>query len=80
MFLAGGILCLLGTRWRPSSAGFLYAFAILMGAVALGRVIGFVVDGPDALTVVPFVVEIGFIAVTWLLARKQSSDLVAKAA
>lgn len=79
MFLAGGIMCLLGIRRHPSSAWFLYAFALLMGTVALGRVIGFVLDGPDALTIAPFLVEIGFIAVACLLAKKQSSGLVTKA-
>ncbi len=72
MFLAGGALCLLGIRQHPSSAGLLYAFAILMGAVALGRIVGFVLDGPQLLTVVPFLVELVFIVITCLLAGKQS--------
>ena len=76
LFLGGGILCLLGIRRHPSSPWLLYAFAILMGAVATGRLIGFVMDGPVLLTIAPFLVEIVFVVVTCLLAGKQRSNWV----
>jgi hypothetical protein len=61
MFLATGILCLLGLRNHESASVFLYSGSIVMAAIALGRLVGFVADGLVVMTVVPFFVELGFI-------------------
>ena len=75
MFLAAGILCLLGLRNHDSAAVFLYAGSILMAAIALGRLIGFVADGMVVLTVVPFLVELGIVVamcgLAYLYARRK---------
>ncbi len=43
MFLAGGILCVLGLR--PGGGRWLQAVALIIGCVALGRAISLVLDG-----------------------------------
>lgn len=76
MFLAAGILCLLGLRNHPSAAVFLYSVSIIMATVAFGRLIGFVADGLVLTTVLPFMVELGIIVVlcglAFLYSRRDS--------
>ena len=54
---------------QSNAPRWLYAAAGIIGAVALGRGIGFVADGTVPNSVVPFVVEIVFIAVLLAAAR-----------
>ena len=63
LFLTAGILCLLGLRDHESASFYLYAVALLMGTIALGRLIGFVLDGPVLMTFLPFLVELGFVVI-----------------
>jgi hypothetical protein len=78
LFLAAGILCLLGLRNHQSAAYFLYSVSIIMGTVAFGRLVGFLFDGVVLTTILPFVVELGFIAIfctfARMLDRSQSSQ------
>jgi hypothetical protein len=79
MFLATGILCLLGLRSHASASVFLYSGSIILGAIALGRLIGFVADELVAMTVVPFVVELGFVVamcgLAYLYGRRNSHQV-----
>lgn len=63
MFLATAVLCLLGIAGSRFAAAYLNAAAIIMGSVALGRLVGFIVDGVVQMTVMPFMVELLFVAV-----------------
>ena len=64
-----GIGALIALGLRSNAARWLYAAAGIVGAVALGRVIGFVADGTAPNSVVPFVVEVVFIVVLLAAAR-----------
>ena len=66
-FIAIGVLIALGLQ--ASSPRWLYAAAGIIGAVALGRLIGFVADGTVPNSVVPFVAEVVFIVVLLAAAR-----------
>ncbi|MBL4620907.1 MAG: DUF4345 family protein [Immundisolibacteraceae bacterium] len=63
MFLATAILSFLGIKGGKLAAGFLFAAAIIMGSVALGRIIGFALDGIVQMTLIPFIFELIFVAV-----------------
>jgi nitrate reductase gamma subunit len=80
MFLAAGILCLLGLRNHQSASVFLYSGSILMAAIAFGRVVGFVADGMVPMTVVPFIVELGFIVamsgLAYLHVQRESQRII----
>ncbi len=67
-FIAIGVLIALGLQ--SSAPRWLYAAAGIIGAVALGRVVGFVADGTVPNSVVPFVVEVVFIVVLLAAARR----------
>ncbi|MDK1024797.1 MAG: DUF4345 family protein [Gammaproteobacteria bacterium] len=77
IFLAAGILCLLGLRNHESASVFLYSVSIIMAAVAFGRLIGFVADGLVLMTILPFIVELGIIVVlcglAFLVRRRRSN-------
>ncbi|HEY6599707.1 MAG TPA: DUF4345 family protein [Pseudomonadales bacterium] len=66
-FVAIGGLIAFGLQ--SNAPRWLYTAALILGAVALGRAIGFVADGTVPSTVVPFVVELVFIAVLLAAAR-----------
>jgi len=61
MFITTAVLLAVGL-WRRQTAFFL-AVAILMGLIAFGRLVGFAMDGVEQAVVVPFVVELVFVAV-----------------
>ena len=62
MFVSGGVLLVLGIIQQK--AQWFYAAAILMGLIALGRLVGFVVDGgPSDVTMPAFIAELVFVAV-----------------
>ncbi len=61
MFVTSTVLLALGL-WRGQTTYFL-AVAILMGLIALGRLIGFAMDGVTQAVVVPFVFELVFVVV-----------------
>lgn len=61
MFVTSTVLLALGL-WRGQTAFFL-AVAILMGLIAFGRLVGFTMDGVEQTVVVPFVLELIFVAV-----------------
>ena len=67
-FIATGVFALLGL-WR-NAAHWLWAAVGVIGAIALGRLIGFAFDGTHPMTLVPFVAELIFIAVLVLGARR----------
>jgi len=67
MFVAVGAFAALGLR--SGYARWLTAAAAIVGAVAFGRLIGFVVDGPAPTAVVAFVVELVFVAILIFGAR-----------
>jgi hypothetical protein len=73
MFLAVGGFAALGLR--NGYARWLTTAAAIVGAVALGRVIGFVADGPAPTAVVAFVVELVFIAILVFGARTLRDDV-----
>ena len=66
-FFAIGAFALLGLR--PGAAQWLYAAAAVIGAVAIGRTIGFAFDGTLPTTVVPFVIEVVFVVMLLFGAR-----------
>ncbi len=62
MFVTGGVLLALGIVQQK--AQWFYAVAILMGLIALGRLVGFVVDGgPGDATLPAFISELVFVAI-----------------
>jgi hypothetical protein len=70
-FFAIGAFSLLGLR--AGGAWWLYAAAAVIGAVAIGRAIGFAFDGMLPTTVVPFVIEVVFVVVLLFGARTLQS-------
>ena len=75
MFLATAVLSFLGLRRGKSAAGNLYAAAIIMGSVAVGRIVGFALDGVIQMTLMPFIFELLFVAVL-VTAARQFRDLL----
>lgn len=62
MFVTAGVLLALGIVQQK--AQWFYAVAILMGVIALGRLVGFVVDGgPGDATLPAFISELVFVAI-----------------
>ena len=68
MFVTGGVLLALGIL-RGETLWFLAA-ALLMGLIALGRLIGFVVDGVEQSVLVPLIFELVFVAI-FVVAHRQ---------
>ncbi|MCZ6643726.1 MAG: DUF4345 family protein [Gammaproteobacteria bacterium] len=71
MFITGGVLLVLGIV-RGQTLWFL-AVALLMGLIALGRLVGFAVDGFDQRLLMPFLFEIVFVVVLVLAHRQLST-------
>ncbi|MEZ5558205.1 MAG: DUF4345 family protein [Pseudomonadales bacterium] len=61
MFIASTIMLSIGLATGASL--WYMAVAVLMGAIAAGRVVGFVVDGYDDASLAPFIVELVMVAV-----------------
>lgn len=76
MFLAGTLLALLGL-WRRN-AHLLRALALLLGCIALGRCIGFGLDGIAQPSLIAFAAELIMVAI--LLAKARTLTRVASAA
>src|SRR5262245_40735874 len=55
-FIATGVFSVLGL-WR-GAAHWLWAAVGIIGAIAAGRLIGFVFDGTEPMTIAPFVTEL----------------------
>ncbi len=72
MFITGGVLLALGIV-RGQTLWFL-AVAMLMGLIALGRLVGFVVDGFDQRLLMPFIFELVFVVVLVVAHRQLSTD------
>ncbi len=72
MFVTGGVLLALGLV-RGQTLWFL-AVALLMGFIALGRLVGFVVDGFDQRLLMPFIFELVFVVVLVVAHRQLSTD------
>ena len=72
MFVTGGVLLALGLV-RGQTLWFL-AVALLMGFIALGRLVGFVVDGFDQRLLMPFFFELVFVVVLVVAHRQLSTD------
>ena len=72
MFVAGGVMLTLGIL-RGQTIWFL-ATALLMGLIALGRLIGFVVDGVEQSVLTPFIFELVFVAIFVVAHRQLSAD------
>ncbi|MCZ6853925.1 MAG: DUF4345 family protein [Gammaproteobacteria bacterium] len=70
MFITGGVLLALGIL-RGQTLWFL-AVALLMGLIALGRLVGFVLDGVEQSVLVAFIVEI-VLVVLFVIAHRQLS-------
>ena len=67
-FFATGVFALLGMR--PNATHWLYAAAGIIGAIALGRLFGFVFDGTAPNAVIGFIVEVVFVSVLLIGARQ----------
>jgi hypothetical protein len=63
MFFAAAVMLVLGL-WRGNTVWFL-AVAVLMIAIALGRVVGFAVEGAVGQTITPLVAELVIAAVLY---------------
>lgn len=73
MFLASAVLLVLGLVQQK--AQWFYAVAILMGLIALGRLIGFVLDGgPSDVTLPAFIAELVFVAILTFAGLKLTAD------
>ena len=72
LLLGSAIIMLVGV-WRSNTTWFLAA-AVMMSAVAFGRLVGFVVDGLDASIVPAFVTEIVITAVMITAHRRYSAE------
>ncbi len=68
MFITGGALLALGVV-RGQTLWFL-AVALLMGLIALGRLVGFAIDGYDQRLLLPLIFEIVFV-VLFVVAHRQ---------
>ncbi len=66
-FFAIGVFALLGLR--AGATQWLYASAAIVGAVAFGRTVGFAIDGLLTTTLVPFLIEVAFVAILLIGAR-----------
>jgi len=71
-FLGIGLLAAMGLR--RGARHWLYAAAGLIGAIALGRAIGFAFDGAPQAVVIPFSTELAFIAALVYAARRLRSE------
>jgi hypothetical protein len=67
-FFATGVFALLGMRHQATH--WLYAAAGIIGAIALGRLFGFVFDGTVPNAVIGFIVEVVFVVVLLVGARQ----------
>jgi hypothetical protein len=61
LFLGGAILLIVGLLRREGA--WLLAVAVLMGSIALGRLLGFVLDGFAGNNLPAFILEVVFVAV-----------------
>ena len=66
-FVAAGVLCAIGLR--TGQGIWLQAVAVIVGSVAVGRVVGMVSDGFATSSLVPFAVEVVMVAVLLAAAR-----------
>lgn len=71
-FLAVSLFAALGLR--RGARQWLYAAATLLGAIALGRLIGFAFDGIPSAVVIPFTTELALIAALVYAARRLRSE------
>jgi hypothetical protein len=67
-FLA--IAAFVGMGLRPGGTRWLHAASLVLALIAAGRVVGFVVDGVAPDTLVPFVVELVFVGLLLIGARR----------
>lgn len=67
MFIAGAALCAIGLRTGVGQ--WLQAVAVLIGCVALGRVVGMATDGFSTSSLTPFIVELLMVSVLLAAAR-----------
>ncbi len=72
MFVTGTVLLVLGIV-RGQTLWFL-AVAVLMGMIALGRLVGFVVDGVESSVLTPFVFEVVFVVLLVFAHRQLRED------
>ncbi len=72
MFVTGGVLLALGLV-RGQTLWFL-AVALLMGFIALGRLVGFVVEVFDKRLLMQFIFELVFVVVLFVAHRQLSTD------
>ena len=73
MVLASAVLLVLGLVQQK--AQWFYAVAILMGLIALGRLIGFVLDGgPSDVTLPAFIAELVFVVILTFAGLKLTAD------
>ena len=70
LFVGGTLLCLVGLVRRQGQ--WLQAVAVVVGCVAIGRVVGMTVDGFDPESATAFAVELVIIAVLLLTARLEA--------
>ena len=61
MFLASAVM--LGWGILRGQTMLFVAVAVLMGAIAFGRLVGFIVDGANAQVIAPFVVELVMVVI-----------------
>lgn len=67
LFVGLSVLTFLGLRGDEHGPAMLSSVAIILGAIAVGRVYGFLMDGITALTALLFVLEIVFVGLySWL--------------
>lgn len=71
LFIAGALLC--GVGLARGNAGFLEAAALVLGCVAVGRVVGVVVDGFSPAALVAIVVELVMLSVLLLTAARMKN-------
>jgi hypothetical protein len=65
--VAAGVLCAIGLR--TGQGLWLQAVAVIVGSIAVGRVVGMVSDGLAMSSLVPFAVEVVMVAVLLAAAR-----------
>jgi uncharacterized membrane protein AbrB (regulator of aidB expression) len=71
-FLAIGLFAAMGLR--RGARHWLHAAAALLGAIALGRAIGFAFDGTEPAVILPFSTELAFIAALVYASRRLRSE------